>query len=159
MCAMPLREQEFVELCHLCKKKAAGPCLRCGIMLCEEHGPRADDERCPPCEAKFKRQNERLEEAARGILHSQIGRFSVGLICGLTVPTVTLAAIAIGTVSGGVLGALLGAGVAAATGAGAVAWYRHTPPRQLSARLKLRKNRRKFLRKRARGLLRSKNER
>lgn len=141
---MALREQEYVELCHRCKRPATGPCLRCGLMLCAEHGPPADDKRCFPCESEYTRKNARMIAAANGKLYSTIGRFTVGFICVLFAPSLAGMALATETTLG----------VAAAGGIvlGAIAWYRHTPPRKLTAKHIMNKRRARFLRKRARGL-------
>ena len=144
VCPVALREQEYVELCHQCKHPAAGPCLCCGLMLCAEHGPPADDQRCPTCEAEYVRKNARMIAAANGKLYSSIGRFTVGFICVLFAPS--LAGMALATQTP------LGFAGAIATVVGAIAWYRHTPPRKLTAEHIMNKRRARFLRKRARGL-------
>ena len=50
---MPHRQQEFLELCQVCKQRTDKGCLRCGIPLCANHAP-GRRRRCTACEAEFR---------------------------------------------------------------------------------------------------------
>jgi hypothetical protein len=50
---VPLRHQEFSELCAVCRDPARDACLRCAAPLCERHVPRRG-RRCDACEHEYR---------------------------------------------------------------------------------------------------------
>lgn len=58
----PLRQQELVALCRVCKRPAERPCSRCGVPLCDAHGATDEQHRCERCELEFA--NATIELAA-----------------------------------------------------------------------------------------------
>lgn len=145
---MPHRHQPIVPLCYECKTAAADHCLRCGAPVCGDHAPIDDDHRCASCEAGYLEKNEWLQRAADGAIHAPIGRVTVGYLS-----TLFLLGCLPPIVIWGGLPAYVGFAVLTFL---CVRWYRKTPPRRLAARAKLRRNRKRFLRKRTAKALPSK---
>ncbi|MEM9490298.1 MAG: hypothetical protein AAGC55_14225 [Myxococcota bacterium] len=50
---MPLRHQDFRQLCARCRAPTTRTCLRCALPLCAEHAP-GRGRRCVNCEAEFR---------------------------------------------------------------------------------------------------------
>lgn len=61
--SVPLRHQEFQELCALCREPARARCVRCTAPLCARHEPRRG-RRCATCEHEYR----------DGLLHAEVER-------------------------------------------------------------------------------------
>lgn len=61
--SVPLRHQDFQELCTLCREPARARCVRCTAPLCARHEPRRG-RRCATCEHEYH----------DGLLRSEIER-------------------------------------------------------------------------------------